>query len=130
MTVDHPRVTPSHLHNRHNYRHLTNDPVYRSSKIFPWVNGQYHDYPSNIFCEWSWSALCSIYKPNEQSKDIQLIPWPWIINDLNLKITVHSTDTIRIDVGCSYCPVAVDIDGVVRLSTALTITRETDITYN
>jgi hypothetical protein len=70
-----------------------------------------------------WSALSAKYKPNVRSKDIQLVPWPWVINDLNLKITVHSTDTVRIDVGCSYSPVAVDVDGVVRLSTALGIVR-------
>ncbi|HEY7081673.1 MAG TPA: hypothetical protein VH500_18425 [Nitrososphaeraceae archaeon] len=39
-------------------------------------------------------------------------------------MTVHATDTISIDIGCSYYPVAVDLDGVVRLSNALAITRE------
>ncbi len=123
VTDDHTMVT-SHLHNRHNYRHLTNDPVYRIIQNIPLGKRSVHDIRLIFSVNGIWSALCSKYKPNERSKDLQLIPWPWIINDLNLKITVHSTDTVRIDVGCSYYPVAVDVDGVVRLSNALAVTRE------
>lgn len=124
VTVDHTMVTSSHLHNRHTYRHLTNDPVYRLIQNIPLGKRSVHDIRLIFSVNGVWSALCSIYKPNERSKDIQLIPWPWTINNLDLKITVHSTDTVRIDVGCSYCPVAVDVDGVVRLSTALAVARE------
>lgn len=124
VTVDHRMVAPSYLHNRHTYRHLSNDPVYRIIQNIPLGKRSVHDIRLIFSVNGIWSALRSIYKPNERSKDIQVIPWPWTINNLDLKITVHSTDTVRIDVGCSYCPVAVDIDGVVRLSTALAVTRE------
>ena len=113
----------SPLHSK-NYRHLTNDPVYRIIQNIPLGKRSVHDIRLIFSVNGAWSALCSKCKPNEQSKDIQLIPWPWTINNLDLKITVHSTDTVRIDVGCSYCPVAVNVDGVVRLSTALAISRE------
>jgi hypothetical protein len=39
-------------------------------------------------------------------------------------VTVQPTDTVSIVIGCSFCPVAVDIHGVVRLSEALAIVRE------
>ena len=98
--------------------------MYRIIQNIPLGKRSVHDIRLIFLVNGAWSALCSKYKPNERSKDIQIVPWPWTINDLNLKITVHSTDTVRIDVGCSYYPVAVDVAGVVRLSNALAITRE------
>lgn len=122
VTQDHTMVIP-YLHNT-NYRHLSNDPVYRIIQNIPLGKRSVHDIRLSFSVNGIWSALYSKYKPNERSKDIQLIPWPWKINGLNLKITVHFTETVRIDVGCSYCPIAVDIDGVVRLASALAVARE------
>lgn len=123
ITDDHTGVTFP-LHNNHNYRHLTNDPVYRIIQNIPLGKRSLHDIRLKFSADGIWSALSSKYKPNEQSKDLQLVPWPWKINDLNLKVTIHSTDTVGIDVGCSYCPVTVDISGVIRLSSVLAISRE------
>jgi hypothetical protein len=39
-------------------------------------------------------------------------------------VTIQPTDTVSIVIGCSFCPVAVDIHGVVKLSEALAIVRE------
>jgi hypothetical protein len=46
------------------------------------------------------------------------------INNLDIAVRVHSTDTVSVIVGCSYTPIAVDINGVIRLSNALTIIEE------
>jgi hypothetical protein len=123
VTDDHTTVT-SYLHTRHTYRHLCNDPVYRIIQNLPFGKRSLHDIRLKFAVAGIWSLLSSKYQPNQQSKDLRLDPWPLKINDLNLKITIHPTDTISIDIGCSYYPVAVDIDGVVRLSNALAITRE------
>jgi hypothetical protein len=58
------------------------------------------------------------------NKGIQLHPWPWKIKDLDIKVSVHPTDTIGVDIGCSYCSVAVDVSGVIRLSNALSAVQE------
>jgi hypothetical protein len=59
---------------------------------------------------------------NSDSKDISLPTWN--INDLNIKVTVHRTNTVSVIVGCSYAPIATDVGGVIRLSTALSRVQE------
>lgn len=122
VTEDH--TGGAYLHNRHTYRHLCNDPVYRIIQNLPLGKRSLHDIRLKFTVAGIWSLLSSKYQPNQQSKDLRLDPWPLKINDLNLKVTIHVTDTISINIGCSYYPVAVDIEGVVRLSNALAITRE------
>jgi hypothetical protein len=39
-------------------------------------------------------------------------------------VTVHHSDTISVVIGCSFSPVAVDIDGIIRLSDALTLIHD------
>jgi hypothetical protein len=122
VTDDH--TGGAYLPTKHTYRHLCNDPVYRIIQNLPFGKRSLHDIRLKFTIAGIWSLLSSKYEPTQQSKDLQLDPWPLKINDLSLRITVHVTDTISIGIGCSYYPVAVDIDGVVRLSNALAITRE------
>lgn len=56
------------------------------------------------------------------SKDILVIKEG--INDLDIRVTVHHSDTISVVIGCSYSPVAVDKSGVIRLSNALTLIHD------
>ena len=46
------------------------------------------------------------------------------LNHLNIRVTVHRTDTISVVIGCSFSPVAVDIDGINRLSNALKLIQD------
>ena len=46
------------------------------------------------------------------------------INYLNIRVTVHHSDTVGVVIGCAYCPVAVDEAGVIRLSNALTLIHD------
>jgi hypothetical protein len=59
---------------------------------------------------------------NSNSEDIVLPTWN--INDLNIKVTLHRTNTVSIIVGCSYAPIAADVGGVIRLSNALSKVEE------
>jgi hypothetical protein len=59
---------------------------------------------------------------NSVNKGISLPTWN--IKDLNIKVTVHRTNTVSVVVGCSYAPIATDIGGVIRLSNALTRVEE------
>jgi hypothetical protein len=59
---------------------------------------------------------------NSNSEDISLPTWN--INDLNIKTTVHRTNTVSVIVGCSYAPIAAYVGGVIRLSNALSRVQE------
>jgi hypothetical protein len=48
----------------------------------------------------------------------------WDIRDLSVRTTVHRTDTVSVVVGGSYHPIAVDFNGIIRLSNALTSVEE------
>ena len=50
-------------------------------------------------------------------------------HDLTIKTTIHHTDTVSVIVACSLNPVAVDVNGVVRLSNALTRVEERLLRY-
>ena len=46
------------------------------------------------------------------------------IDQLIIRVTIHRTDTISLIIGCSSSPVAVDTDGILRLTNALQTVRE------
>ncbi len=66
-------------------------------------------------------------RSNEVSKDISLEPI--VTHDLTIKTTIHHTDTVSVIVACSLHPVAVDANGVIRLSNALTRVEERLLRY-
>jgi hypothetical protein len=47
-----------------------------------------------------------------------------VIADAYIRVTVHHSDTVSVVIGCSFSPVAVDIDGIIRLSNALTLIHD------
>ena len=127
MTGDHKGVSvlPPPLHSQLQRHRLANDPVYRIIQNLPFGQRTLHDIHLRFEVQGIWSIISPQYEPNPKSKDIQLRPpWPWRIRDFDIKVTVHSTDTVGVDIGCSYCPVAVDVSGVIRLSNALCTVQE------
>jgi hypothetical protein len=122
MTRTHTGVMS--FHDRQRYRHLSNDPVYRVIQNIPFGRRALHDIRLRFNVNGIWSKMPIEYKRIPQSDDIQIPPWPWKIKDLDIRVTVHSTDTVSIIIGCSYSPVAVDISGVVRLSNALSTVQK------
>jgi hypothetical protein len=66
-------------------------------------------------------------EPNAKSKDICLEPLE--THNLTIKTTIHHTDTVSVIVACSLNPVAADINGLVRLSNALTRVEERLLRY-
>lgn len=122
MTGYHTGV-PSAL-NQQRYRHLSNDPVYRIIQNLPLGRRSLHDIRLSFKVNGIWSILAPHHKPDPGNNGIRLQPWPSKIRDLDIMVTIQPTDTVSIVIGCSFCPVAVDIHGVVRLSEALAIIRE------
>ena len=46
------------------------------------------------------------------------------MGDLLVKATIHRTDTVSVVVGCSLNPVALDINGVIRLTNVLSVVED------
>jgi hypothetical protein len=119
MTTDHTGALLSQTRRR-----LSSDPVYRIVQNIPLGKRALHDIHLRFQVDGIWSSIPPQYKSNRESNDKQLLPFPWKIKDLDIKATVHPTDTVSVIVGCSYCPIAVDANGVMRLSNALATVQE------
>ncbi len=124
MTGYHTGVILSPLHYQQRYRHLSNDPVYRIIQNLPLGGRSLHDIRLTFKADGIWSILAPHHKPDPGNNGIRLPPWPCKIRDLDIMATVQPTDTVSIVIGCSFCPVAVDTHGVIRLSEALAVIEE------
>ena len=122
MTTNRAGVMP--FHDRQRYRHLSNDPVYRVIQNIPFGSRALHDIRLKFEAKGIWSKMPLEYDRIPVSNDIQIPPWPCKIKGLDIRVAIHSTDTVSITIGCSYCPVAIDVSGVVRLSNALSTVQE------
>jgi hypothetical protein len=109
---------------RNNIKRLSNDPVYRIIQNIPFGHRAVHDIRLRFEVKGIYQILASECKGNPESYDIQLTPFPWKIMDLDIGVTVHSTDTVSLSIGCSYSPVATDVNGAIRLSKALSTVQE------
>jgi hypothetical protein len=108
-------------------KYIKNDPFYRSVKNLPFGQKSLHNIRLRFKANGIWSALLSHdsdleYKSHPISKDI---PLPVMNKDsLCMRVSIHRKDTVSVIIGCSESPVAVDVDGVIRLSNALAEVKE------
>jgi hypothetical protein len=105
-----------------NLRYLKNHPLYRLIQNIPFDNSALHDIRLRFTVQDIWAVLSISNAIEPVSKDIRLISQE--INDLDIKVTIHHTDTVSVIIGCSYAPVAVDTAGVIRLSSSLMLIQE------
>ncbi|MGH9983580.1 MAG: hypothetical protein ACRD8W_06445 [Nitrososphaeraceae archaeon] len=125
ITGDHHMVVTPHT-----TQQLGSNPVYRIIKDLPLDKNSVHDIRLNfrvpdiyhVIVFQTTQSLCNDYTVTPVSKDISLSLWQ--IENLNVKVVIHKTDTVSIIVGCSYSPVAVDVTGIIRLTNALAVVRE------
>jgi hypothetical protein len=140
MTPNHMEVPYCHCHCHHHnenvvYKTITTftPPIYDIIENLPLNKNSLHDIHMRFEVPNIWSILSSLLNVSDSqqqrflrlntiSKDISLPPWQ--IKDLNIKVTVHRTNTVSVVVGCSFAPIALDINGVIRLSNALTRVEE------
>lgn len=103
--------------------YVKNDPLYRSIRTLPFGQKSLHNIRLRFEAKGLWSAMSSSpsslpqCKMNPKSKDITLPKL--IIDKVGLQVNVHWSDTVSIIISCSYGPIAVDVNGVTRLSNAL-----------
>jgi hypothetical protein len=104
--------------------YLCNLPIYHYIKNIPWRNRSIHDIRLRFEGKGLWSLLASSsrFQIFPSNNDILIIKLER--DDLNVKVTVHKTDTVSVTVGCTFAPVELDINGLIRLSNALAITED------
>jgi hypothetical protein len=127
MTSDHTGGTLSSslsICSPHELRCIKNHPVYRVIQNIPFDKSALHDIRLRTSVNGIWRILSRIpsNSMDANSKDILVIKED--INHLNIRVTVHHSDTISVVIGCSFSPVAVDNDGIIRLSNALTLVHD------
>ena len=126
MTPDHTGGTLSStsICSPQELRCIKNHPVYRLIQNVPYDKSALHDIRLGTSVNGIWrilSRIPSLYI-DANSKDILVIKEE--INHLNIRVTVHHSDTVSVVIGCSFSPIAVDIDGIIRLSNALTLIHD------
>lgn len=72
---------------------------------------------------WKILSINSSFKINPFSKDIKLASWQ-IEKDIFIGITLHRTNTVSINIGCSSKPFPLDFQGILDLSNILTRIEE------
>jgi hypothetical protein len=150
MTPNHTEVSHCHCHCHYhhppNNENVVNDPItYSTPPIYdvienlPLDKNSLHDIHMRFDVPNIWTLVSSSVNAvrsrqqqeqqeqqqlrlNSISKDIALPTWK--IKDLDIKVTIHRTDTVSVAVGCSYSPIALDINGIIKLSNALTRIEE------
>ena len=99
-----------------------NGSIYTLIQNLPLGRNALHDIHLRFKVKDIWPALSMSFKIDSVSKDVRLPEWE--IRDLSVKTTVHRTDTVSVVVGGSYHPIAVDFNGIIRLSNAMTSVEE------
>jgi hypothetical protein len=115
-------MTPYHAGVPSSSSAADNNSIYRLIQNLPLGRNALHDIHLRFNVKDIWAVLSMTFKIDSVSKDIRLPVCD--IRDLSVKTTVHRTDTVSVVVGGSYHPIAVDFNGIIRLSNALTSVEE------
>ncbi|MDQ6862796.1 MAG: hypothetical protein M3044_03115 [Thermoproteota archaeon] len=122
-------MTPNHigvlLQHAQRVPNLKKHPLYKCIKHHPFDKAAVHDIQLKFTTAGLWSFL-SCHSNNNSTSTSQIEPFSKdihlqkrLINDLEIQIAIHRTDTVTVMIGCSSAPIIVDVYGVIRLSEAL-----------
>ncbi|MFZ0895063.1 MAG: hypothetical protein WAZ77_11215 [Candidatus Nitrosopolaris sp.] len=122
MTPNHIRVLLRHVHRVPN---IKKHPLYKCIKHHPFDKAAVHDLHLKFIAAGLWSIL-SCHSDNNNTSTLQIEPFSKdihlqkrVLNDLEIQVAIHRTDTVTVVIGCSSAPIIVDVYGVIRLSEAL-----------
>ena len=110
---------------------ISSNPLYRIIRDLPLDKNSVHDIRLRFASPRIYAIISSLisnnaldydYTVNSKSKDIILPAWK--IRNLLVKATIHRTDTVSVVIGCSLNPIALDINGIIRLTNALSVLEE------
>jgi hypothetical protein len=110
---------------------ISSNPLYRIIRDLPLDKNSVHDIRLRFASPRIYAIISSLisknalgydYTVNSRSKDIILSAWK--IKGLLIKVTTHRTDTVSVVIGCSLNPIALDFNGVIKLTSALSVVEE------
>ena len=109
--------TITHNHTRVSY---SSNPLYHLLLEQPLDKTSFHNIRLFFKVKDIWHILStnSQFKLNHFSKDITLGKWI-IEKDFFILVTIHRTDSVTISIGCSFRPVALDLNGIIRFTSVL-----------
>lgn len=109
------RITPTHTGVSYN-----NNPLYRLLLEHPLDKTAIHDIRLLFTVEdiWKYLSIQSRFKLHPINKSIELDKWN-IDNDFFVKVIVNKTDSVSVSIGCSYTPIFLSIDGIIRFASLL-----------
>ena len=95
-----------------------NNPVYKMIENLPFDTPSIHNIRLKFEVPNLWLALSSTeLSKNKKSKDISV---PIHIQDsVDIKLSVHKTNTVTLNIGCSLNPIKLDYAGHIRFYTLL-----------
>jgi hypothetical protein len=114
-------MTPNHMGVGPN----KSDPIVSLIQSLPMDRNALHNIRLRFESKGLWEFMSTYHSGlpiNHISKDI-LIP-TYNIDDLLVRVTVHRTDTVSVLVACPLAPVAADVSGVIRLTSAFARVEE------
>ena len=120
-----------------NPRIITNNPLYRYIKSIPFGQRSIHDIRLRFEAPEIWNKVITVLssevnvgcdikmfnlqgmKIDNRSKDIS---FPSLkVDNLNVSVRIHKTDRVSVIIACSHTPVILDLEGIQRLSNALSL---------
>jgi hypothetical protein len=108
------------------YKAIRKLPLYNTIKDIVFGKTRLHDIHLSFKSDGLWKYLSEIdyYKMRTNSKKTVSFGYFPIEQYLTIRVLVQATDTINVIVGCSNNPIILDIDGIMRLTEALTRIEE------
>ena len=101
-------------------------PIYRWIKNISVEKQSLHDIMLVFHAKGIWDIFYAIYPDvvdhESNNKDLRLPTWKFI-DDIDVVVTIHHTDTVSIALACSLRPIAADVDDIVKLFEILTRTE-------
>jgi|SRR5215204_2992699 len=112
-----------YLNDTTRYAHICNHPLYKIIKDLYLGKKSIHDIRLRLQVQDIWIHLLSqYYIPNSNNEDICILNGEE--NNIKFSVTVHSTDTISISLGCTHFPIEIDVNGIMRLWNTFAVIEE------
>jgi hypothetical protein len=92
-------------------------PIYKWIKNLPVEKQSVHNLRLIFSTIGIWKVFSTIYHTqanDSHNKDIKLSTWTFL-DDIDVIITIHHTDTVSIAIACSYRPIAICVDDIPKL---------------
>jgi len=101
-------------------------PLYKWLRNLPVEKQSLHNIRLRFSANGIWESCARVYPQQligSRNQDIRIPPWTFC-SDINSVATIHHTDVISIALGCSFKPIALDIEGILNCIESLTRTEE------